>query len=379
MDIDRIFAERRVVVACGAGGVGKTTSAAAIACRAAQTGRRTAVLTIDPARRLAASLGIGRFTGEAQEVAVPPGEEGRPGRLDVLMLDTRSTYDRMVQRYATTSGQAEAILKNPFYRHFSGAVGGSHEFTAMERLHELIEANRYDLIVLDTPPTIHALDFLDAPQRLIDAFDESIFRWIIRPYLMAGKVGVQVLSFGSAYIFKTLAKFAGGEMMEHLSEFLQLFQGMFEGFRERARAVQTLLHDPSTRFFIVATPQANALQEAVLFHRELARMDLPFGGFLLNRALVPLEKPLGKEALTSRLAALPEAHFALSAAFIDRLADAEAKHQAAARSHRRAIDAFLGPIEPPPPLYVVPLFDNDIADVRGLVAFAALLRQSAVR
>ncbi len=375
MDLDRIFENKRVIITCGAGGVGKTTLAAAIACRAARLGRNVAVLTIDPARRLASSLGLSDIGDEARAIDVPPLPDYETGRLDAIMLDVRSTFDRLVQRNATTSKQAEAILNNKFYRHFSGAVGGSQEYTAMERLYELSEQDAYDLLVLDTPPTVHALDFLDAPQRLIDAFDESIFRWVIKPYLMAGKVGVQVLSFGSAYIFKTLTRFVGGDMLEDLSEYLLLFQGMYEGFRERARSVQTLLHDPDSRFLVVATAQPSSLQDAALFHRELQRMELPFGGFLINRMLPGPQGELRASEIQARCAAHPDARGLQCDAFIERLVESQQRYAAAARHQQRLVEQFRIGFNPPPELYHAPLLKADVADIEGLLSIGESVRE----
>ncbi len=376
MDLDPIIQSSRVIVTCGAGGVGKTTCAAAIGCRAVQLGRRTVVLTVDPARRLASSLGLERFEGEACRVAVPTDSEDAEERfLDAMMLDTSSTYDRLVRRYSEDEEQAEAILTNRFYRHFSGAVGGSHEYTAMERLYELLEEGRWDLLILDTPPTVHALDFLDAPQRLIDAFDESIFRWIIKPYLMAGKVGVQVLSFGSAYVLKTLTRFVGGDMIEDLSEFLILFQGMFEGFRQRALAVQELLHDEKTVFLVVATPLPSSLQDAGLFHREIRGMNLPFGGFILNRTCRPLDETFTRFALRQGLSEIPRARFALSEEFLDRLYDSQQHYQMAAMRQKRNVKRFLSQLDGPKDAYFVSLFDEDISDVAGLLRFSSGIRR----
>ena len=377
MDVDRLLEGRRVVITCGAGGVGKTTCAAAIGCRAAQTGRRVAVLTVDPARRLASSLGLENFDEVASNVAVPGADDG--GELDAMMLDTSSTYDRLVKRYATNPEQAEAILSNKFYRHFSGAVGGSHEYTAMERLYELIEGGTYDLLVLDTPPTIRALDFLDAPQRLIDAFDESIFRWVIKPYIMAGRVGVQVLSFGSAYIFKTMTRFVGGEMIQDLSEFIYLFHGMFEGFRSRAKDVQELLHDDGTTFIIVATPQASSLQDAAVFFRELKRMKLPFGGFMINRTLPLLRAKIERAEIERRLCRSTEAGHTLSRDFLDRLFDSIKKYQSAAQQQHHSLKRFLSQISPAPALYFVPLFESDVADIDGLLKFSTSVKKENLR
>jgi len=362
----RLLEGKRVLITCGAGGVGKTTSAAAIACLAARSGRKTAVLTVDPARRLARSLGLSAFSGEAACVPLP-GEAGKGSpSFEAMMLDNRSTFDRLVQRYAPSVEQAQAIMNNPFYRHFTGAVGGAHEYGAMERLYEIMEQGRHDLIVLDTPPTVHALDFLDAPQKLIDAFDESVFRWVIKPYLVAGKVGLNVLSFGSNYIYRTLTRFVGGEMIRDLSEFLRLFQGMFEGFRERAQAVQALLHDERTGFLVVTTPEANALKDAAVFLRELSRMDLPFAGFLFNR-VVREEGLCEPETLFSRLA---EAGENFPPDFVMRMTALCERQRLTSARQWVSIARFVRTTAPQAPWWWAPLFARDIADTEGLLALA---------
>lgn len=371
MTIDEIIEGRSVVITCGAGGVGKTTSAAAIACRAAALGRKAVVLTIDPARRLAASLGLDSFDSESRPVGLPPDERGEVKTFDAMMLDSRRTFDRLVMRYASEEG-AEKILNNRFYRHFTGAVGGSHEYTAMERLYELYEEGKWDLLVLDTPPTVHALDFLDAPQKLIDAFDESIFRWLIKPYLAAGKVGVQVLSFGSAYIVKVLTRIVGGEMIDDLSEFLLLFQELFEGFSERAKAVQNLLHGDKTAFMIVATTQANSLQDARLFYSEIQRMQMPFGGFIINRRMQAPKETLRRARIEQALA---DAVANDDETFVDRLMAVKKNYEVAAKRQQRNLDLLIESITPKPNIYSIPLMEKDVADVRGLLNFGRMMQK----
>lgn len=369
MDLDRLIEGNNIIITCGAGGVGKTTCAAAIACHGVRMGRKVAVLTVDPARRLASSLGFDNFAEEIKIVPVP----SRTGEVDLelhaAMLDVRSTFDRLVTRY-TSSEQADVILCNKFYRHFTGSVGGTHEYTAMERLHELWESGRWDLLVLDTPPTVHALDFLDAPQRLIDLFDETVFRWIIKPYLAAGKVGVQVLSFGSAYIIKTLTRFVGGEMLQDLSEFLFLFQDLFEGFQKRAREVQELLLSEKTSFLIVSTAKTNALQDAALFHRELTRKGLPFGGFLINRTLNDPPEGFDEETISSRVLNNLAAPWADSPDFAEHLLESYSDYRTSVVQQGRLLRRFTVGITPQPDVFRVLLFNRDVSDVEGLIHFA---------
>lgn len=371
--LDRLLDSRRVLIVVGAGGVGKTTLSAALGVRAALRGRKVAVLTVDPARRLATSLGLTAFTDEARRVSIPRPDGGH-SELDAMMLDTRSILTRLVRRYATGPEQADAILNNPFFNQFSGAVGGTHEYTAMERLYELREQGAWDLLILDTPPSIHALDLLGAPQRLMDAFDESILRWVVKPYVAAGKVGVQMLSFGSAYIFKTLASLSGAEMIQNLSEFLSLFHGMFQGFRERARAVDEMLRHPETDFLLVTAPQTNALAESATFIRELGDQNLRLGGILLNRC-VPALAQQPDEARLRACIATQEARpgSGLDDAFTARLLAVLAQRQAAHAHQEALLGRFFEEWSPDAPCFRVPLQTTDVSDITGLVGIADAL------
>jgi len=369
--IDKIIDVKSVIITCGAGGVGKTTIAAAIGCYAAKKGRKVAVLTVDPARRLASSLGLDSFEENSEPIKIPT-KDGFV-TMDAMMLDNSSTFDRLVKKYAPNEEQAKTILANKFYRHFSGSVGGTHEYTAMERLYELSNMGKWDLLIMDTPPTVHALDFLDAPQRMIDLFDESIFKWVIKPYLAAGKVGVQVLSFGSAYIFKTLTKFVGGEMLQDLSEFLFLFQDLFEGFKSRAVDVQKLLHDDKTGFLIVATAQINSLKEASLFKRELFRMNLPFTGFVINRYFRLLDKCEDKNYVLKKLLENSGRSKEECEAFAERLFTAQEKYQSASMQQRETLSTFRNKMTKNPDTFSVPLFNRDVADIDSLIRVAESL------
>lgn len=366
--IDKIIENKSVIITCGAGGVGKTTLAASIGCYAASKGRKVAVLTVDPARRLASSLGLESFKENSEPVKIK-GENG-VSEMDAMMLDNSSTFDRLVRKYAPDEKKAETILANKFYRHFSGSVGGTHEYTAMERLYELHQQGKWDLLIMDTPPTVHALDFLDAPQRMIDLFDESIFKWIIKPYLAAGKVGVQVLSFGSAYIFKTMTRFVGGEMIQDLSEFLFLFQDLFEGFKQRATKVQQLLHNDKTGFLIVTTAQNNSLKEASLFHKELVRMSLPFSGFVINRFFSLMEKSDNMDNVIQLLMQNTDRKETECRQFAERLFNAQQKYLEAAEQQRVTLKSFKNRFNNQPEIYSVPLFDRDVADVDTLLKVA---------
>ena len=285
MKVDALVTERQVVICCGTGGVGKTTTAAVIALEGARRGRRACVVTIDPAKRLADTLGLEALTNNASEIdrkrwADSDGDDVVPGgQLFALMLDTKSTFDLLVTRNAQTEDQAHRILENRFYRNVSGALGGTQEYMAMEKLHELHDEGGYDLIVVDTPPTRHALDFLDAPKRLTRLLDNRIFRLLMMPtraYLRVASVAVQTF-------LRTVARVVGSEVIEDVVAFFRAFEGMEEGFRERAQAVDRLLSDQNTAFVLVTSPRRDALEEATFFAKRLADNGQSIQALVVNR------------------------------------------------------------------------------------------------
>ncbi len=272
--------DRRVVICCGTGGVGKTTTAAVLALEGARRGRNACVVTIDPARRLADALGLAHLSNDPTEIdralwtdVGTTGADVVPGgRLSALMLDTKSTFDLLVTRNASSPEQAQRILDNAFYRNVSGALGGTQEYMAMEKLHELHDEGGFDLIVVDTPPTRHALDFLDAPKRLTRLLDNRVFRLLMMPtraYLRVASVAVQTF-------LRTVARVVGSEVIEDVVAFFRAFEGMEEGFRERAQVVGELLTDPATAFVLVTSPRRDAMQEATFF-AAAARRSRPVG------------------------------------------------------------------------------------------------------
>jgi anion-transporting ArsA/GET3 family ATPase len=281
--LEGLIAERHVVVCCGTGGVGKTTTAAVLAITAARRGRDAVVVTIDPAKRLADTLGLASLGNTAQEISRdrwdPAGSAPPSGRLSGLMLDTRSTFDALVRTYATDAEQAERILGNRFYRNIAGALSGTQEYMAMEKLHELHEEGGHDLIVIDTPPTRHALDFLDAPARLTRLLDNRIFRFLITPtrtYLRVAGVAVQAF-------LRTIGKVVGSEVVDDIVAFFRAFEGMEQGFRERAASVTSLLADEGTAFVLVTSPRRDAVEEAEFFAKRLRESGLAVGALIVNR------------------------------------------------------------------------------------------------
>src|SRR5262245_48162507 len=250
-----------VIVCVGSGGVGKTTSAAAIALQAAESGRNVCVVTIDPARRLANALGMHELGNEATRV---PGTT-----LSALMLDTKRTWDGLVRRFAKTPAQAERIFANHYYQQISSALAGSQEFMAMEKLYELRESGVYELLVLDTPPTRHALDFLDAPKKMVGLMDEGVLKLLTAPSRVAGKLGLGMFKNSTAMMFAMLQRITGFEVLKDISDFVVSFSGMHGGFRERAQKVEEYLRAPRSSFVLVTSPRPQTVEEAVFFYRKL--------------------------------------------------------------------------------------------------------------
>lgn len=280
LDIDPLLDDpkTRIVVCCGSGGVGKTTTAAALGLRAAERGRKVVVLTIDPARRLAQSMGIDSLDNTPRRVK---GVEG-DGELHAMMLDMKRTFDEIVEAHADPE-RARAILSNPFYQSLSAGFAGTQEYMAMEKLGQLRSRDAWDLIVVDTPPSRSALDFLDAPKRLGSFLDGKFIRLLMAPAKMGGRAGMKFLNVGMSMMTGTLGKLLGGQLLRDVQTFVAAMDTMFGGFRTRADATYRLLQAPGTAFLVVAAPERDALREAAYFVERLAADTMPLAGLVLNR------------------------------------------------------------------------------------------------
>ncbi|MFM9447829.1 ArsA family ATPase [Streptomyces acidiscabies] len=280
LDVDPLLDDpkTRIVVCCGSGGVGKTTTAAALGLRAAERGRKVVVLTIDPARRLAQSMGIDSLDNTPRRVK---GVEGG-GELHAMMLDMKRTFDEIVEAHADPE-RASAILGNPFYQSLSAGFAGTQEYMAMEKLGQLRSRDEWDLIVVDTPPSRSALDFLDAPKRLGSFLDGKLIRVLLAPAKVGGRAGMKFLNVGMSMMTGALGKLLGGQLLKDVQTFVAAMDSMFGGFRTRADATYKLLQAPGTAFLVVAAPERDALREAAYFVERLAAEDMPLAGLVLNR------------------------------------------------------------------------------------------------
>jgi anion-transporting ArsA/GET3 family ATPase len=298
LDIDALIDDprTRIIVCCGSGGVGKTTSAAAVGVRAAERGRDVVVLTVDPARRLAQSLGLSeldntprRIAGVGGAASRDGGKDGqrgqggqRGGELHAMMLDMKRTFDEIVEAHAEPE-RAQQILANPFYQSLSSSLSGTQEYMAMEKLGQLHRSGRWDLIVVDTPPSRSALDFLDAPERMGRFLDGRFIRVLMAPARASGRLGMKVVTAGFGVFTGVLTKVLGGQVLKDVQTFVLALDTMFGGFRERADQTYQLLQTPGTAFLVVAAPEPDALREASYFVDRLAEERMPLAGLIVNR------------------------------------------------------------------------------------------------
>jgi len=294
--IPTLLDERRVLVTVGAGGVGKTTTAAALAVAAARRGKRVLCLTIDPAKRLAESLGIVSMTTEA--VTVDParfeaaGIEVK-GSLTAMMLDTKQTFDELIRKYSSSTEKAERLLSNKLYRYISTSLAGTQEYMAMEKLVAVKEDPRYDLIVLDTPPTANALDFLDAPERLMEMLDSATMRWFVEAFQSSGSFSLNLIAKSAATVLRTIGKITGGGFLEAMAEFIAELNELFGGFKERAARVQKALRADDVAFVLVTSPSPPAIREVLYFAERLEEANMPRGALVVNRFHLPPPHPDG--------------------------------------------------------------------------------------
>jgi anion-transporting ArsA/GET3 family ATPase len=375
-----------VLVTTGAGGVGKTTTAAALGVAAARRGRKTLVLTIDPARRLAQAMGLETLDDTPARVPLEALEAGRSGDGDgpavadggelwAMMLDMQTTFDRLIETHATSPEHASAVKSNRIYRTLSSTLSGTQEYMAMERLHELHETGEWDLLVVDTPPTRSALDFLDAPKRMTTFLDGRLLKLLLKPSLAAGKGVGRVVGFGATQFMRVAGKVTGMDLLEDLADFFRNFEGMYDGFKQRAGEVLELLQQPSSRFVVITSPEPPPLREARYFLERLEQEGLHAAGLVVNRILPEVPRDPSDAAL-ARAAEAQDADTdgqAVAGALallgdVRGLATRQRKDVEAARYGLR-VD----------PVVDVPLLGDEVHDLDGLSQIADTLRTGRSR
>ncbi|MEE6169945.1 MULTISPECIES: ArsA family ATPase [unclassified Mycolicibacterium] len=359
LDMGAILADtsNRVVVCCGAGGVGKTTTAAAMALRAAEYGRTVVVLTIDPAKRLAQALGIKDLGNTPQRVPLAPEVTGE---LHAMMLDMRRTFDEMVVQYSD-AGRADAILENQFYQTVATSLAGTQEYMAMEKLGQLLAEDKWDLVVVDTPPSRNALDFLDAPKRLGSFMDSRLWRMLLAPGRGIGRLVTGAMGLA----MKALSTVLGSQMLSDAAGFVQSLDATFGGFREKADRTYELLKRRGTQFVVVSAAEPDALREASFFVDRLAGENMPLAGLILNRThptLSDLHAEKAEEAADDLAAEDPDA---LAVAVLRIHAD----RAQTAKREVRLLSRFTG-ANPHVAIVGVPSLPFDVSDLEALRAIA---------
>ncbi|MEA2474432.1 MAG: hypothetical protein QOE06_2347 [Thermoleophilaceae bacterium] len=358
MSVGDLLEGKHVCICAGSGGVGKTTTAAAVAMGMASQGLRVAVLTIDPARRLANSLGLSELGNQATQIDSSLFEEAgveMRGELWAMMLDAKRTWDDLIEKRAPDKATRDAVLGNRIYQELSNAIAGSTEYMAIEKLYELHESGKYDLLVLDTPPTRNALDFLDAPDRLTRFIDSRSLSFFLKP----GLFGVKAFGRGTGVLFSLLKRLTGVDLLRDLSEFFASFGDMAIGIRDRAKIVEGLLEDRGTTFLLVTSPRGDAVDDVVFFRQRLRENGMPFGAAIVNRVHEGADTDVSGADVNGDLAALLGDKLARKVArnFDDYRGVAARDAENVARLERE-LDGD--------PLVRVPLLDEDVHDLAGL-------------
>jgi len=388
MNLERTFEDKEILICCGSGGVGKTTAAASIALEEARRGRRVLVLTIDPARRLANAMGLEELGNRESPIPQQTLRDAgiRPdGELHGMMLDTKRTFDELIDRISPTPEKRDQILSNKYYHTLSNALAGSQEYMAMEKLHEIHKRGDYEFIVLDTPPTRHALDFLEAPRRMSDFLEGKVIQWMLKPYMIAGRAGFRFLHRSTTSILGIMEKVTGMEAMKGLAEFFMSFEGLYDGFKDRAKNVNRLLKSKRTCFLLVASPNKLILRETRFFAEKLMEFEMPLGGFVFNRvhpdyirgarSTRRIQRMLRDRSWSDRLfdgSDVPPGEADAYAQVVESLLSNFLRAQKLADADRAGIEGFLSRF-PMLPWKTVPFFDDEIHDLRGLARMGEIL------
>ncbi len=376
-----LLQNRRVLVTVGAGGVGKTTTAAALAVAAARRGRRVLCLTIDPAKRLAQSLGFEKIDQEAAVV-----DKSRfsaagiecTGSLTVMMLDTKRTFDELVTKYSSTPEKAKKLLENRLYKYMSGSLAGTQEYMAVEKLVAVKDDPNYDLVLLDTPPTSNALDFLDAPERLMDALDSSTMKWFVDAFESSGKFSLNLLAKSASVVLKAMGRITGGGFLEAMAEFIAQLNELFGGFKQRAQMVQKALRSKDVAFILVTSPAPMSLREVVYFAERLEEHRMPLGAFVVNRLHTAPPGPSRAAKDSEITSAIVNARVMLEDEAPKRIARAHKESFLLAQIDERHLRALGDVSKSGVPLVFVPELASDVHDLKLLAPIGDLLTAGGV-
>jgi anion-transporting ArsA/GET3 family ATPase len=385
VSLQQLIDRHRVIVCVGSGGVGKTTTAAALGLWGAKQGRRSVVITIDPARRLATSLGLATIGREPRdiprEILESHGVRGG-GTVAAMMLDQKGAWDALVERHSPTPEVRDRVLANAFYQNLSQTFAGSYEYMAVEELTRLYDESSYDLIVVDTPPTKHALDFLEAPRRLDDFLDRGIIRWFVRPYFSATWTSMRVMNRTLNFVFQRLEQATGITALVTISEFFTAMAGLFDGFHARVERAYGILRGVDTAFLLVTSPEEQVLGDAEFLSGKMAELRMPLKGVVFNRTHAECVLPGGEgspgasdiraddaamvRAVIAR--ALPDGVTAADEAGVQALIGNFLRYQMIARGEGLRMEAFGGGLPPGVPSVRVPNFPHDLHDIAALAA-----------
>jgi len=369
--LEKILNEKKIILVCGSGGVGKTTLAASLALKGATLGKKTIVLTIDPAKRLATSMGLAKLGGEPTRIS-PKNIEAQTGHkdifLDAMMLDTKRTFDELVTRYAPNAAVKDRILENKIYLHLSNMMAGSQEYMAMEKLHDLVGHTDYDLIVVDTPPTTHAIDFLEAPDRMMSMLGDSMIHVLLKPALAMGKSGFFLFDKGAKLILKVLDKITGFELLKDVADMLDAFREMLGGFESRASDVKKMLQSNKSVFVLVTANDERSVSEARFFDEKMKSLQLNLNGIIMNRCF-PFSEASEKEVDEDLKELSKKYGFELAEKITqvrkneEPLIEEEIVRQKEMKSLLEKGQFFLK----------IPLFQGDVHDLEGLWSIASYL------
>jgi anion-transporting ArsA/GET3 family ATPase len=384
--VSQLIRDKKIILCCGSGGVGKTTTSAALAIYAAQQGRHVAVCTIDPARRLANSLGLTGIGHEAVKIDPALYGGGSKGSLHAMMLEPKRAFDMVVEKFSPNDEVRKRILNNAVYTSLAGTLAGSQEHGAIQKLHELDKAGKYDLIVLDTPPTQNALDFLDAPQKMVDAIDSPAIQWFIKSFQQTGTFSLKLLSISASFVLKNIGKFTGMGFIEKIAEFFMDFQHLTASFRERADEVYARLRSNEVGFLIVTSPEPMAIAEGIYFYDRLIESKMPLSGFIVNRVRGSYGDPSmteGTKQVNSVYQHLKKSAIAQQPDYVLQALAQSLSHNLGelntlALSDRDQLAVLRKHIQNNTPIIELPRFVEDIHDTQALRRVVDLLSQGGI-